>query len=179
MLTAFRPKYMLCLGLAKEDSMPKPTATSSLLAAGAIFALMETGAHAVEVKVSGTDTHVIVSNESQPLNDGRTLLTIHDKGVIETSDPQSPFHLAKEDCFYSVILDAKGGIADGGGYCIVFDEDFDGYWLSWNFTPNGSAWTIYHGTGKFEGMTGGGTSKPLVNFADRYTLAYEATLTMK
>ena len=86
--------------------MSKSRTMSVTFAAWAICALMAATTYAAELKVSGTVTHIIVSNESQQLNDGRTLLHLHDKGVVEANDPKSPFHLAKEDCFYTVILDA-------------------------------------------------------------------------
>jgi hypothetical protein len=158
---------------------------SAAFAAGIICALTATTTYAAELKTSGTATHVIVSNESHKLNDGRTILYLHDKGVVEDNDPKSPFHLALEDCFATLILGwDKGNVADGGGYCNDFDKDGDGYLLWWHFTPGGSKsrgskWSVYHGTGKFEGMSGGGTSKTIVNFPDRYTVTYEGTLTMK
>lgn len=152
---------------------------STAFATGAICALFASATYAAEMKVSGTVTHVFVSNEAEKLSDGRTLLRLHTKGVIEASDPKSPAHLAKEDCFNTVLLDPQGNIADGGGHCNIIDKDNDGYLLWWHFAQNGSVWNVFHGTGKFMGMSGGGTAKPLVNFADRYTLAYEGTLTMK
>ena len=77
-------------------------------------------------------------------------------------------------------MDTKGNFVDGGGHCENFDKSGDGYWNTWNLVPEGgNKWSVYHGTGKFEGMSGGGTSKFIVNFPDRYAITYEGTLTMK
>lgn len=149
------------------------------LACATLITLTYASADAAEMKVSGTMTQVIVSNEAEKLADGRTLLRLHDKGVVEVSDPKSPVHLAKQDCFYTVLLDAQGSVADGGGYCSVIDKDNDGFLSWWHFSSGGSVWNVYHGNGKYAGMNGSGTTKPLVNFPDRYTIAYEGTLTMK
>ena len=160
--------------------MSKSRTTSAAFAAGAICALTAATTHAAEFKVSGTVVHVIVSNESQQLADGRTILHAHDKSIVVANDPKSPLHLAWRDCFGTLIMDSKGNFVDGGGYCDNFDQSGDAYWNTWNVAPEGgNKWSVYHGTGKFEGMSGGGTSKFIVNFPDRYAITYEGTLTMK
>jgi hypothetical protein len=160
--------------------MSKSRTTSAAFAAGAICALTAAATHAAELKVSGTVAHVIVSSESQKLDDGRTILHVHvDKGIVEANDPKSPLHLTWRNCSGTLIMDTKGNFVDGGGHCENFDKSGDGYWNTWTFTPEGNKWSVYHGTGKFEGMSGGGTSKFIANFPDRYAITYEGTLTMK
>jgi hypothetical protein len=159
--------------------MSKLRTKSAAFTVGAICALTAATAHAAELKVSGTVVHVIVSSESQKLDDGRTILHVHDKAIVEANDPKSPLHLMSRDCSGTLIMDAKGNFVDGGGHCENFDKSGDGYWNTWTSTPEGNKWSVYHGTGKFEGMSGGGTSKVIANFPDRYVITYEGTLTMK
>jgi hypothetical protein len=160
--------------------MSKSRTTSAAFAAGAICALTAATAHAAELKVSGTVVHVIVSVESQKLNDGRTILHVHsDKGLVEANDAKSPLHLTSRDCSGTLILDTQGNIVDGAGHCENLDKSGDGYWNTWTSAPGGNKWSVYHGTGKFEGMSGGGTSKIIANFPDRYAITYEGTLTIK
>jgi hypothetical protein len=163
-----------------EGPMSKSGTMSAVFAAGAICGLTAATTHAAELKVSGTVVHVIVSNESQKLDDGRTILHVRDKGIVEANDPKSPLHLTWRDCSGTLIMDTKGNFVDGGGHCENFDKSGDGYWNTWNLVPEGgNKWSVYHGTGKFEGMSGGGTSKVIANFPDRYAISYEGTLTMK
>lgn len=136
-------------------------------------------AHAAEVKVSGTAAHVIITKDTEKLADGRTLVRVHDKGTVQADDPKSPLNLAARDCYGTMILDAAGNFADGGGFCQTIDKDHDTYWNTWNPSPKGPQWTVYHGAGKYEGMTGGGYMKFLVDDGDRYIISYEGTVTMK
>lgn len=165
--------------------MSKSGTLNAVFSAGAICALTAATTQAAELKVSGTVVHVIDSNDaidshaSQKLDDGRTILHVHDKAIVEASDPKSPLHLTSRDCSGTLILDAKGNFVDGAGHCVNFDKSGDGYWNTWTTSPEGNIWRVYHGTGKFEGMSGGGTSKVIANFPDRYIISYEGTLTMK
>jgi hypothetical protein len=163
-----------------EEATSKSRTASIAVAVGAISALTAASSHAAELKVSGTAVHVIVSSDSQKLSDGRTLLHVHDKAIIEASDPKSPLHLDWRDCFGTLIMDAKGDFVDGAGFCETFDKsNNDGYWSTWSFAPEGARWNSYHGAGKFEGVSGSGTAKFIANFPDRYIVTFEGTLTMK
>jgi hypothetical protein len=150
-----------------------------LLVAALLAAAPATVGYAKEIKVGGTVTYVVVSEESSKLPDGRTVLRLHDKGIVLADDPKSPLHLAAEDCFDTVIMAADGSVATGAGYCDTFDKDGDAYWFSWVASGAGSAWNVYHGAGKFEGMTGGGTATWDIMLPDRFSVTFEGTLTMK
>ena len=149
-----------------------------VLAAGMAIVPL-TLANAADVKVTGTVTYVIVSEESTKLSDGRTIMHSHDKGVVISDDPQSPIHLALEDCFDTVVLGADGSLESGAGYCDTFDKDGDGYWFTWTATETGTLWNVYHGTGKYEGMTGGGSSTTELMLPDRFSVTFEGTVTTK
>ena len=135
--------------------------------------------HAAEIKVSGTVTYVTVSEDSTKLNDGRTVTRLRDKGVVLDINAASPLHLALQDCFSTVILASDGKFIDGAGHCDTFDKDGDAFWLRWTGTDEGSKWEVYHGTGKFEGITGGGTTLTQIRHADRFNITYDGTLTLK
>ena len=160
--------------------MKKSRTTSAAFAAVTICLFTAATTHAAELKVSGTVVQVIVSKEEQKLDDGRTILHAHEKGIVETNDPKSPLNLTTRECSGTGIMDTKGNFVDGGGYCDNFDKSGDSYWNTWKAAPEGgNIWSVYHGTGKFAGMSGGGTIKIIAYFPDRYDLAFEGTLTMK
>lgn len=123
--------------------------TSMLVAASAMTV------HAAEIKVNGTVTYVTVTEESTKLNDGRTVTRLHDKGVVLDKNTASPLHLAVQDCFATMIVASDGKFIDGAGYCDTLDKDGHAFWLRWTGTDAGSKWEVYHGTGKYEGITGG------------------------
>ncbi|MFN4142447.1 hypothetical protein [Aestuariivirga sp.] len=152
---------------------------SVIATVGAVLACQAATANSAEVKTDSTITYVIVSNAEQKVKD-TTVYRLLAKGIINAADPSSPFHLMSQDCFETVVIGAKGNVADGGGYCDSWDRDGDSFRNWWNFTADGSSkWEVIHGTGKFEGLTGGGTCKPLVNFPDRFTLGCQGTAMMK
>ena len=134
---------------------------------------------ASEIKVSGTVTYVTVSEDSTKLNDGRTVTRLRDKGVVLDRNAAGPLHLALQDCFSTVILSADGKFTDGAGHCDTFDKDGNAFWLRWTGTDEGSKWEVYHGTGKFEGITGGGTTLTQIRHPDRFNITYDGTLILK
>ena len=160
--------------------MKKSRTMSAAFAAVAICLFTAATTHAAELKVSGTVVHVILTKEEQKLDDGRTILHVHDKGIVETNDPKSPLNLTSRECSGTLIMDTKGNFVEGAGYCDNFDKSGDAYWNTWKSAPGGgNIWSVYHGTGKFAGMSGGGTSKFIANFPDRYDITFEGTLTIK
>jgi hypothetical protein len=136
--------------------------------------------HAAEVKVDATITFVTVSNETSTLSDGRTIMRIHQKGIIRATDPASPYNLSQQDCFGTIVV-AKGGSSfQGAGSCDAIDKDGDIWWLWWSDSASGSPWGVIRGTGKYEGMTGGGTTVTDVQLPDgRSSISVTGTITLK
>ena len=131
----------------------------AVLAAGASVA---SAVHAGQkMNGSGHNANQNVSTETKKLADGRMLMRIHDAVVIMGNNPGNPFHLTSLDCFSTFIAtpDAKSG--NGGGYCQGLDKDGDAWWISFRGDFAGGTWTFIGGNGKFEGVTGGGTYKPV------------------
>jgi hypothetical protein len=137
-------------------------------------------AQAAEVKVDATITLVTVSNETSTLNDGRTVMRIHQKGIIRASDPTSPFNLSPQDCFGTLVVAKEGSAFEGAGSCDAIDKDGDIWWLWWSDSKAGSPWSVIRGTGKYEGMTGGGTTVTDVQLPDgRSSITVTGTITLK
>jgi hypothetical protein len=153
--------------------------TAKHLAIGFIVLAFSPASHAAEINVSGTVTYVTVSQDSTKLSNGGSVLRLHDKGIVRTDDANSPINGAMEDCFDTVVLGADGSPVDGAGYCDTFDKDGDGYWFSWVGTPTGTDWTVYHGNGKFDGITGSGTGTTDFMLDDRFAITFKGKLTMK
>lgn len=114
---------------------------------------------AESVSGEGTVTYVPVASESLRGEDGKSIIRNHQKGVIIAADSAAPFHLATQDCRGTTVVSADGGEVISKGYCDVIDRDGDVWWLWYDATPQGSTWGILGGTGKYGGMTGGGTTK--------------------
>ena len=134
---------------------------------------------AAEVKVGGTVTYAVTSIEETKLSDGSTMFRVHQKGAIVDKDASSPLNLNAQDCDGFVIA-APGatGPAPGAGSCDAVDKDGD-RWAMWWVEKDGNRWGVTYGTGKFAGMTGGGTTKAILDLPDRQTITYEGTLNMK
>ena len=125
-----------------------------------------TVAQAAEVKVGATITFVTVSNETSTLSDGRTVMRLHQKGIIRASDADSPFNLSAQDCVGTIVMAKDGKSFQAAGSCDAIDKDSDIWWLWWSDSAAGSPWGVIRGTGKYEGMTGGGTTVTDVQFPD-------------
>lgn len=155
------------------------TSRAAAAAATVVF-LTLAPAQAKEVKVSGTNTYVPTDSDVTPLTDEANLLRTQSRSVLVTDDPELPFHLSTQDCAGTYLLDANGQVDSGYGYCDVVDGDNDIWWLSWTTKGDDGTWTVMGGTGKYEGMTGEGTSKVLSQSADgRFALRWEGTANMK
>lgn len=151
-----------------------------IAAASAVCALVATPAGAKEIKLHLTAVHVNMPSETEKLPDGRTLVHANDKAVVQDTDPSSPLNMATRNCYGTMIMDEKGNLADGAGYCETFDKANDVYWLTWNMAPGGTVkWNAFHGTGKFEGVTGSGETKVVSWSPDRYVITSDGTLTIK
>jgi hypothetical protein len=136
-------------------------------------------AQAAEIKVGGTVTYAYTSAEESKLPDGSTIGRVHAKGVIVDKDPKSPLNLNAQDCDGFGVITADGkGPPPGAGSCDAVDKDGD-RWAMWWVEKDGNRWGVTYGTGKFAGMTGGGTTKAILDLPDRQTITFEGTLTMK
>ena len=118
-------------------------------------------------------------NDIVPISD--THMIMHSKttwDAMEMTDPEHPFNGMSGACFGAVEIMVPG--ASGAGNCAFTDGDGDlstNRWIVTGMTPEGAltgSWTVIGGTGKFTGVTGGGSFETLT---DRDTGAFENTLT--
>ncbi len=137
-------------------------------------------ADAEALKASGTTTYVPTSSDVTPLSEEANLLRTQSRSVLMADDPELPFHLSNQDCAGTYLLDANGQVDTGRGYCDVIDGDSDIWWLSWTTKGDDGTWEVMGGTGKYDGMTGSGTSKVLSQAADgRFVVRWEGTWELK
>jgi len=120
---------------------------------------------------------VPISQTTAKQPDGSTVVNFAQKGVTRDDDDSS---VMSQDCTGTVIVSADGQDQTGGGYCTTSDGDGDTWWLSFMATAEGSRWTAMGGTGKFEGVSGAGTTTRDVRFPDgRLVQRYDGTMTLK
>ena len=112
-------------------------------------------AHAEGMRGEGQVVYVEHESEEFELRDGRRGLRVHNKGVVTSDRREIPFHMGTQDCLGTTVVSADGSIASSGGYCDGIDRDGDVWLISWY---NGY-WTFLGGTGKYERIEGGGTTR--------------------
>ncbi|CAN5159695.1 hypothetical protein BH18GEM1_BH18GEM1_13120 [soil metagenome] len=97
------------------------------------------------------------SSESVSLPGGRTLQRTVSNGIILTDDPSSPLNESATTCTGGTVVSASSEPGAGSGYCDAIDKDGDVWTLWWRNDAHGGPWGYISGTGKFEGIEGGGT----------------------
>jgi hypothetical protein len=115
------------------------------------------GILAQEYSDTGYAVYFPVSQEVIELADGRVNVETTNNGYILAEDTESPFHLVAQSCSGTNVIGADGIVQRSAGHCAGRDNDGDMYWLSFWNTADGGEWTLFGGTGKFEGISGGGT----------------------
>jgi hypothetical protein len=123
------------------------------------------GIQAQEYSDSGYAAYFPVSQEVLELADGRVNVGTTNNGYILAEDTESPFHLVSQSCSGTNVIGADGNFQRSAGHCAGRDKDGDMYWLSFWNTADGGEWTLFGGTGKFEGISGGGTSQTIAQDA--------------
>ena len=139
-------------------------------------ALCAYGVEAAEFTGSGDLTYITVDSETHERADGTVIARNHSKSVIRADDPSVPFHLATQDCIGTTVIRTDGGQA-GSGYCDAVDKDGDVWWIWWRSNRNGSTWSFIDGTGKYEGIKGGGTTSIEAAYPDgRMAMTWNGSL---
>jgi hypothetical protein len=129
--------------------------------------------HAQKMSGSGHNANQNVSTQTTKLPDGRTLMAIHDAAVIMGNNQGNPFHLTSLDCYSTFIAAPDGNSGNGNGYCDV-------WWITFGGDFGGGKWAFTGGTGKFEGIAGGGTYKPAAQMHGGRSLSvWDGTWEMK
>jgi hypothetical protein len=147
----------------------------TVVAAVAFFAiLVAEPALAQKVTQSGRALYTPVATESQELPDGRTVKHVTASGFSIVDNSQDP--PVNETCSGTRITAADGESWSENGYCFNFDPDGDAVWLWYKNTDAGGEYHFIAGTGKFEGITGGGTSRVGFEWEDgKFFVLWEET----
>jgi len=136
-----------------------------VVAAVTIFVMLfAEAALAQKVTTNGRAFFVPVQTESYELPDGRTVENNTYTGFsINNDDPSLP---GNETCIGTRLVAADGKSWVESGYCYTVDPDGDVVWLWFNNRDGAGEWHHIGGTGQYEGITGGGTSKRGTEWAD-------------
>ena len=114
------------------------------------------------------------------LEDGTTVSRVSSSGFIISKDKDSPFHMVNQFCSGTNVVAAGESEPEAYGYCEGLDRDGDMYFLSWYNSPDKNTWRLLGGTGKFDGISGGGTTAGVFTWADgKFVIDWEGTWTMK
>ena len=104
----------------------------------------------------------------------------HLRGIILTDDPANPLNLSAHDCIGGGLFGPAGDANDGAGYCDGIDKDGDVFFLWYRNDGDDRTWEFLGGTGKFDGVMGGGVTSVIGGTPDgRVVLRWDGTWTMK
>ncbi len=135
-------------------------------------------AAAQEVKGKGHVVYVPHSTETFKLADGTPAMRMQSKGVVLAADPATSIHLSTQDCSGTYVMNVDGTMRTASGYCDGIDKDGHVWWIWWKGNQAGSNWGFLGGTGKYEGIKGGGTTKTEMQAADgRLVISWEGNWT--
>ncbi len=129
----------------------------------------------------GGYAYFIRDASSMELPDGRSIIRYMDRGFLSADDPKNPFHRVNFDCSGTVAMAAGGGTGVMAGTCNGIDSDGDVYTLWWKGDDlTGGTWGLMNGSGKFEGIKGGGTFGTGLTWTDQKVInRWDGTWTMK
>lgn len=137
-------------------------------------------ASAETYELEGASTWIPVSVDVMTLDDGRTVTRQVLKGTAINNDPDTPLSNASQDCMFTTVTTADGSSFSSGGSCDGVDADGDVYWAIGTATEKGGTWKYIGGTGKFEGLEGGGTYQLALEWPDGKVMAtWDGKATMK
>ena len=145
----------------------------------AAIAAASVSAVAADGKGGGTATYVMTHIGDRPVAGGNMLGQDHLKGVMLADGGTGPFHLAVHDCLSSMVAGPDGAPQQINGVCDAIDKDGDVFWMWFHNQGETHVWTFMGGTGKFDGITGGGTTKELASKPDRLVISWEGSWKMK
>jgi hypothetical protein len=153
----------------------------TLTAAGIGLALPPRLLAQTEVQTGGWAVYIPSQTEMVQIPGGGQAANDRFKGVVIADDPESPLHLLAQNCAGTNLLGPEGTPVRSSGYCVGWVADGDLWWMSFWNGPVGGVWRVVNGTGKFEGMEGGGTSEVAgpPEADGRFTLRWRGTLMMR
>lgn len=113
------------------------------------------------------------------LADGSVISRVSSSGFVTSKDANNPFHMVNQVCTGTDVLAAGQSESIAYGYCEGLDRDGDMYFISWYNGPDKNTWQFLGGTGKFDGISGGGTTVNAFAWADgKYAINWKGTWTI-
>ena len=159
-----------------------PRGRTFLMAAGTMVLLLclAPGSPAQERSHSGDFAFMTTASEEMPLSDGQVLMRVVQSGMVFADDSSSPIDRTATTCTGSTVMDATGRATVVSGHCDGVDADGD-VWTAWyGGDEDGGDWGYMGGTGKFEGIEGGGTFSAESQWSDgRGINSWEGTYTLR
>jgi hypothetical protein len=153
-----------------------------LIASGAavLFLAGATGSPAQERSHSGDFAFTTTSSEEMPLSDGNVLMRVVQSGMVFADDSISPLDRSATTCSGSMVMDASARATVVSGHCDGVDADGDVWTIWYGGDEDGGDWGYMGGTGKFEGIEGGGTFSAESQWSDgRGINSWEGTYTLR
>ena len=153
-----------------------------LILAGTMVLLLSltTGSPAQERSHSGDFAFMTTASEEMPLSDGQVLMRVVQSGMVFADDPASPLDRTATTCTGSTVMDATGRATVVSGHCDGVDADGDVWTIWYGGDEDGGDWGYMGGTGKFEGIEGGGTFSAESQWSDgRGINSWEGTYTLR
>jgi hypothetical protein len=145
----------------------------------ALLVASATLAHAAETYDIATVASGTQRTETTVVSEGHIVLhTISDYEMFDVDSGATPFSSATGVCFGAIEIVAT--IATGGGNCVFEDPDGDKLISAWKangFGADGAlvgTWNYTGGSGKFDGLSGGGKFSSLT---DQATGKFRNTIT--
>ena len=100
---------------------------------------------------------------TKPLKNGLTLLDVHRSGVMVAENPKSPWHHATFLAYGTTVQDADGKVVQEVALWETTDADGDSTWsILWRPAEGPGKLEFVQGTGKWEGIAGGGMALGVV-----------------
>ena len=150
-----------------------------LAGAAVLFLALAPGSPAQENSHSGDFAFTTTASEEMPLSDGHVLMRVVQSGMIFADDPASPIDRTATTCSGSMVMDASARATVISGHCDGVDAGGDVWTIWYAGDQDGGDWGYMGGTGKFEGIKGGGTFSAEAQWSDgRGINAWEGTYTL-
>lgn len=136
---------------------------------------------------SGRFANHNMSTQSSDLPGGGRIDVVHYHQVTFADQPGHPLDNTIADCVGLYRFSKDDAVESASGSCFGRDADGDGTSFWWRLEAQGTAdcptmcgvWGYYAGSGKFDGISGGGTWQQTTVFPDAGTGTWQGTHSLK
>ena len=131
-------------------------------------------------------THTISQDQTE-MPDGSMMVTTRYHQTAFADDQSHPLDNTSADCVSLLHVSGEGAVMSASGSCFVIDADGDRTSFGLRMDEGGTddcpgqcrSWGFFAGTGKFEGIEGGGTWENKTSFANGDTGTWRGSYTMR